>query len=344
MVGGQLFVSAGREVVRVRRSLCPLARAMQTDWPDLSSPRGAYAPACGGYSPASLRRSKAHTSSAGYRRCPPGVRTDGIRPRRAQSVTARSDTWKRSATSRVRRRRPRMFSGRTPLPTSSSSSASRSRTRSTRASCGIVVRHAPRRVSVPDRRGPGNGTNGPNTSNLPVKPRKIGSTAQVSEHLRDGVRRQLGPLAVRSVVDGQGNWTAGHRLDLRIAELPADVVDRRRDLLARELRGVALLREGSDRDGAVALAGVQDEGPLDADELGEPLAQLGIRGELEEHGGAQLSGPGDQRVVRVELTLDRLVRDQLLDPRHLLDLEADGVSVLEHEGHDVAEVDASPLL
>ena len=59
-----------------------------------------------GYSPASLRRSRAHTSSAGYRRWPPGVRTDGIRPRRAQSVTARSDTWKSSATSRVRRDDP----------------------------------------------------------------------------------------------------------------------------------------------------------------------------------------------------------------------------------------------
>ena len=71
-------------------------------------------------------------------------------PRRAQSVTARSDTWKSSATSRVRSSRPRMLSGSTPLPTSSSSSASRSRTRS--KACLLRRRRSPtlRARSVPD--------------------------------------------------------------------------------------------------------------------------------------------------------------------------------------------------
>ena len=81
----------------------------------------------------------------------------GSGPRRAQSVTARSDTWKSSATSRVRSRRPRIPSGSTPLPTSSSSSASRSLTRSTRASLPGAKRPPSVLGSVPEVRLRGNG-------------------------------------------------------------------------------------------------------------------------------------------------------------------------------------------
>ena len=55
-------------------------------------------------------------------------------------------------------------------------------------------------------------------------------------------------------------------------------------------------------------------------------------------------GLGDQRVVDVELGLDGLVGDQLLGPGHLLDLEADRVAVLEHEGDDGPDADPPALL
>ncbi len=50
---------------------------------------------------------------------------------------------------------------------------------------------------------------------------------------------------------------------------------------------------------------------------------------------------GDQRVVDVELGLDRFVREHPLGPGHLLDLEAHGLAVLEHEGDDGPDRDAS---
>ena len=53
------------------------------------------------YSPASLREQRPDLVGR-VAAVAPGVRTEGIRPRRAQSVTARSDTWNSSATSRVR--------------------------------------------------------------------------------------------------------------------------------------------------------------------------------------------------------------------------------------------------
>ena len=51
----------------------------------------------------------------------------------------------------------------------------------------------------------------------------------------------------------------------------------------------------------------------------------------------QLARLGDHRVVGVEFDLDVLVGDELLDPGHLLDLEADRVAVLEQERDDRAE-------
>ena len=52
------------------------------------------------------------------------------------------------------------------------------------------------------------------------------------------------------------------------------------------------------------------------------------------------SGPSrGWRVVDVELGLDGLVGEHALGPRHLLDLEADRVAVLEHEGDERADTD-----
>ena len=53
---------------------------------------------------------------------------------------------------------------------------------------------------------------------------------------------------------------------------------------------------------------------------------------------------GISGVVDVELGLDRLVGQHPFDPRHLLDLEAHGLAVLEHKRDEVPERDASRLL
>ena len=59
---------------------------------------------------------------AEYRRCPLGVRTEGIRPRRPHSDTVRSETWNSTATSLVRNSLSPMVSGAPSGPNSSSSS------------------------------------------------------------------------------------------------------------------------------------------------------------------------------------------------------------------------------
>ena len=55
-------------------------------------------------------------------------------------------------------------------------------------------------------------------------------------------------------------------------------------------------------------------------------------------------GSGDERVVGVELALDGLVGQHALGPGHLLDLEADGVTVFEHECHHRSDRDPPQLL
>ena len=46
---------------------------------------------------------------------------------------------------------------------------------------------------------------------------------------------------------------------------------------------------------------------LDPDQLGQPLPQLGVAGQLQEQRGRQLAGGREQLVVDVELALDLLV-------------------------------------
>ena len=111
-------------------------------------------------------------------------------------------------------------------------------------------------------------------------------------------------------------------------EVEVDVVDRGGDLFARELSQVGLV---DPTPHPVAARGPDPELDLglDAHQLGQPLDQLVLVGQLDEEGGADLAGAGDQRVVDVELILDRSRLEQAFKAQHLLHLILHGHAILE---------------
>ena len=74
------------------------------------------------------------------------------------------------------------------------------------------------------------------------------------------------------------------------------------------------------------------------------MALLIVGDHLDEHGGRQFAGIRDQRVVGVEFDCDRLIGEQPLNARHLLDLESDGFAIFENEGDDRPNRNATQLL
>jgi len=64
---------------------------------------------------------------------------------------------------------------------------------------------------------------------------------------------------------------------------------------------------------------------------------LVLFGDLDEEGGAELTTPREERIVDVELVLHAGIIGDPLDPAHLLDLEEQGVAVLEDEGEVPAD-------
>src|SRR6185437_7249361 len=54
--------------------------------------------------------------------------------------------------------------------------------------------------------------------------------------------------------------------------------------------------------------------------------------------------PGEELVVRLDLVQDGRLRRDPLGPQHLLDLEEDGVAVLEDGGDVLTDLDAARLL
>ena len=68
---------------------------------------------------------------------------------------------------------------------------------------------------------------------------------------------------------------------------------------------------------------------LEADQLSEPLRALRRVLVLEHQGRREAAVGGDQRVVGVELVVDRTrARPAALDPQHLVDLRADVFAIL----------------
>jgi len=66
---------------------------------------------------------------------------------------------------------------------------------------------------------------------------------------------------------------------------------------------------------------------------------LGGVADLDEHRRRQLPGPGQERVVDLELVADPVLRDDALSADHLLDLEPHGLPVLEDERQVTADAD-----
>ena len=132
------------------------------------------------------------------------------------------------------------------------------------------------------------------------------------------------------MLDRERDRARGEPLDLVVGHPEPDVVDRRGDVVARELLGMRLLDLASH-----GLAGEAElDRLLDTHQLRQPLGQRLLRGQLDEQRGRQPPGARDERVVHVELGLDALVGVDALGARHLLHLEPDRVAVLEHERHD----------
>ena len=83
---------------------------------------------------------------------------------------------------------------------------------------------------------------------------------------------------------------------------------------------------------------------VDAEELVQDGLDLQRLADLDEHRRRELTRPGQERVVDPDLLRDlRLVHDAL-GADHLLDLEPDGLPVLEDEGEVAAHGDAAGLL
>jgi len=178
------------------------------------------------------------------------------------------------------------------------------------------------------------------------------SFQEIAPELRFGFGADVGARRIVGVARDQGDRCRSEELDLLCAEGKAEIVDRGRDLVAGQRSLVLGLGDGLDEAGRGEVATsrvihgceLEANGVLDADEPGKPLTQLFVGGELDEHGGRQLAGSGQEPVVDVELSLDALVGQDPLSSCHLLDLEADRVDGLEHEGHHRPERDASPGL
>ena len=83
---------------------------------------------------------------------------------------------------------------------------------------------------------------------------------------------------------------------------------------------------------------------LDVHELREPLPELRGVGELDEQRGRELALVRNELVVRRNLIGDRIIGEHPLCTRHLLDLPAHGVRVLEHDGDEIADRDTPPAL
>ena len=81
------------------------------------------------------------------------------------------------------------------------------------------------------------------------------------------------------------------------------------DVVARQ----PLFVGGLTHDGG-AVGQHERDAALDADELAQPLAQLGVRPELEEERRGELALVGDELVVRGDLVGDLLVAQHALAP------------------------------
>ena len=84
--------------------------------------------------------------------------------------------------------------------------------------------------------------------------------------------------------------------------------------------------------------------PVDALQPVEDRFDLRRIGHLDQEGRAQLTGPRNLFVIAFHLFADALRSEDPLSPDHLLDLEQDGVPVLEYEGDPITDRDAAPLL
>ena len=163
--------------------------------------------------------------------------------------------------------------------------------------------------------------------------------SQIRDQLLHRLLRQLLPSLVAAVRDAEGSGGAGDQggSPLR-ADREADVVDRRDAILA------ALPRTEQGRMELRAELQDQMAGLVQADEFVEHGLDPSRLGDFDEERGGQLAGPGEQRVVRVDLVLDLLGLDDPLYAEHLLDLEPHGVAVLEHQRHQRPQRDPAPLL
>src|SRR5439155_13348839 len=80
---------------------------------------------------------------------------------------------------------------------------------------------------------------------------------------------------------------------------------------------------------------------VDAEERVEHPLDRSLLADLDEHGGGELSVIGQQAVVNGDLVRHLLVVDDALGTDHLLDLEPDGVAVLEDERKIASDRDAT---
>ena len=113
----------------------------------------------------------------------------------------------------------------------------------------------------------------------------------------------------------------------------------RSDIVTRE----ALFVEGFAGDRRAAGQHQRDTA-FDPHELPEPLAQFSVRAQLEEQGRRQLPVVGNEIVVGGDLVRDLFVAQHAFGARHLHDLPAHRLGVLEHDRHELTERDPAPAL
>ena len=134
----------------------------------------------------------------------------------------------------------------------------------------------------------------------------------------------------------QGGRTPRQGLDLALGEPEPHVMDRRGDLLAGQRLGMGLFGPARHH---LPRGELDPDGPFDPDQAREPVAELGLAGQLDEQGRRELALARQEPVVDLQLVADPLVGGDPFGPGHLLDLEPHRLGVLEDQRDDRTEPD-----
>src|SRR5579871_3555115 len=166
---------------------------------------------------------------------------------------------------------------------------------------------------------------------LPLQVRPTRTGARRGEISIDG----LSLLFVEDGLSGKRRELATNGNGPQLTDLETEILDRRQLAVVR-LRGIEL---GAHED--VALAAQIDVPRKPAPFAQAPRALL-FALDLDEQRAAELSWTAEERVVGVDLVLDRRLVHDALDPQHLLNLVPDRCPVLEKKRQVSAQMNAAP--